>query len=252
MKDLTILCVSNREPTEPYYCYDEFFASCRKYGFEPVVVGDKPGEYGGLGSRPRLIKSAIERGLVPTEHLLFADCWDLVFAADPRGVLEWFLKRPEIKWHGVSPVIPQIIWNAEKNCFPDGSLAAKHPDTPSPYKYLNSGFGIGETEGFLDALEDMKADEIPDDHVGADGRKVEPCCQDYWMRSLLFGEVVPMALDTGAEACNALCGVASEELDFTGERILNKVTGSAPMAFHFNGGAKTGGLREQILKHLGL
>ena len=251
MKELTILCISNRVPEQPYYCYHEFFASCRKYGIEPVVIGAGPGEYGGLGSRPRLIKKAIETGLVPTEHMLFADCWDIVFAEDPRAVLAWFLDFGDAgRTTDPADMMARIVWNAEKNCFPDGSLADKHPKTESPFRYLNSGFGIGETSAFLEACNEMKADEIPDDHTRPDGSRCEPCCQDYWMRALLFGQV-PMALDTQTTACLPLCGVEASELDFSGKHIANLVTGSEPMAFHFNGGAKTAGLREPILAKLG-
>jgi len=251
MKDITIVCVSNRRPEPDYYCYDEFFASCRKFGFEPVVMGGEPGEYGGLGSKPRLIKQAIEAARVPTEHMLVVDCWDIVFAEDPSAVLQWYLDFGDAgRTEDPADMAARIVWNAEKNCFPDGSLAASHPPTSSPFRYLNSGFGIGETSAFLAALIAMEADTIPDDHTTPAGKRVEPCDQDYWMRALINGPV-PMALDTQTTACLALCGVEPVDLDLTGPRICNLVTGSEPMAFHFNGGAKTGGLREPILAKLG-
>jgi hypothetical protein len=50
-----------------------------------------------------------------------------------------------------------------------------------------------------------------------------------------------------------LCGVSASELSFEdGQKIRNIETNTVPMCWHFNGPAKTDGLREPVLKHLGL
>lgn len=63
-KDITLVAVANRKPTAPYYTYDEFFATARRFGFEPTIIGTRPGEYQGLGSKPKLLRDALSKGLL--------------------------------------------------------------------------------------------------------------------------------------------------------------------------------------------
>ena len=239
MSDLTIIAVSNQTPDSRHnYLFDESMASIRRYGLEPVLIGQ--GEYQGLGSRPRILKHAIESGKVPTPYMLFMDAWDIVFQDSPEEVLEWHRDRTHL-----------LTWNAEKNCFPAIWMADRHPKTNSPWKYLNSGFAVGETQAFLLALEAMHADEIADDHTNVWGKRIEPCCQFHWMREFIL-QSVPMALDTQCEICQTMHGVTPDELDFSGPKIKNVVTGSKPIALHLNGSSRNEWAREPILRKLGL
>ena len=61
-----------------------------------------------------------------------------------------------------------------------------------------------------------------------------------------------MTMDYEQILCNTLHEVKLHELDFSRKNILNIETGFYPGSFHLNGSAKTDGLREPILKHLGL
>src|SRR6478736_4513265 len=124
-----IVTVCNRFPTETYYCLNEFIKSLGDE--KAVVLGTQPGEYGGLGSKPRLLYNAINGGLFnDVKYLIFCDCFDLVFAVEP---LRLFRKFKQF-------AAPLVI-SAEKNCFPsdlkDEFDARNKGD--SPYKYLNSG-----------------------------------------------------------------------------------------------------------------
>lgn len=252
--DLTIVAISNREPTEKN-CYAEFLASARKYGYEPVIIGGdhyiqdgkfpaNP-EYGGLGTRPRILKRAIEQGKAPTKYMLFSDAWDVVFARDPGECVDYIISHS-----------CDIVWNAEKNCFPDGWRAGQHPDTSSPYKYLNSGFAIGTTDSFLTALRDMHADEITDDYTNIDGVRIQPCCQAYWMREYIMSVMgltrVSIGIDRECRIAQTMHLVTGDELEFIdGGWIRNKEFGFQPTAYHFNGSARDQPTYEKILKHLG-
>lgn len=238
---MKVVTVANRWPDEPYYLHREFLESLRRFGHEPLILGTSPGEYRGLGSKPRLLKKAIESGAIGDEHMIFCDAFDVVFAESPELILA---RSAEHYGEG-------IVWNAERSCFPDASLAEKHPSAHSSFRYLNSGFGVGKTSDFLKMLEWMKADEIPDDHRGPDGNDVNPNDQDYVMRALVFGGL-GMKLDTLAALCQTLCGVSADEFDFVGSNVRNRETGTAPMAFHWNGPAKTNGTADPILRKLGL
>lgn len=238
---MKILTVANKVPLEPYYTYHQFFASLRRYGVDPVVLGSGSGEYQGLASKPRLLKRAIESGLAGDGWMIFCDAFDVVFAAPPERTIE--VSR---QTYG-----ERIVWNAERNCFPDASLADKHPESPTSFRYLNSGFAVGPVADFLKILQWMDADNLPVDHQDEEGRWVHPNDQDFFMRAFVFSGV-DMALDTSGRVCAALCGVEVGELEIKGNRITNRETGTNPLAFHFNGPAKTAGLREPILHALEL
>lgn len=238
---MKVVTVANRWPEESYYLWREFLASLKRYGHEPLVLGSEPGEYRGLGSKPRLLKQAIESGRIPDERMIFCDAFDVVLAESPEAIA-----RLAQASYGDG-----IVWNAERNCFPDGTLADKHPATDSSFKYLNSGFGVGRTEDFLKMLEWMKADDIPDDSRNPDGSGNHPNDQDFVMRAFLYGGL-GMKLDTMCVVCQTLCGVLPEEMDMSGKYIRNRETGGQPMALHWNGPAKTNGTAEPILRKLGL
>lgn len=244
--NVTVVTVSNRVPQEPYYLYEQFHKSLSRHKVTPLILGggfDK-GTYGGLGSKPRLLKAAIEKGLIKTDHIIFTDCWDVVFASSPEDILEKYLHT---HGHGDAP----IVWNAEKNCFPNADLSSQHPETESPFKYLNSGLAIGKTSDFYAALVEMKADTIPDDHRGVDGNMVEPIDQNNWME-LLCGGATWMKLDNWCEFFQTLTEVEIGELSFKGKHIENVVTKSFPMVFHANGPSKESPVTKLILSHLKL
>jgi hypothetical protein len=237
-----IVTICNRFPQEPYYCLTEWFKSLK--GEQPLVLGRHPGEYGGLGSKPRLLYKAIKGGLIPEKYLIFCDCFDLVFAVEPKKL---FLKYLQF----ASP----LVISAEKNCFPadlKGQYDRLGEDIPSPYKYLNSGMIVGEVEAMLAVLESMDAQNIPNDYWDTEKNcQINPNDQEYYQHEFLK-QPVPIVLDRYQILCNTLHSVEPDEFDFSGEHIFNKATQTFPCSYHMNGNAKTAGLREPILKHLNL
>ncbi len=241
MSSYRIITVANRRPTEDYYTFDEYF---RSLGGEQVsVLGTKAGEYGGLGSKVRLLYHAIKGGHIPEKYIIVSDCFDLVFACRPK---ELFLKYFQFS----SPV----VISAEKNCFPETYKKEYDElgDDGSYYKYLNSGMVVGETEAILTILESMDAKNIPNDYWDAEKNcQVNPNDQEYYQHEYLK-QPVKMVLDVYQILCNTLHSVEIDELDFSQEKIFNNVTKTFPCSFHLNGGAKTGPCREPILKKLNL
>jgi hypothetical protein len=166
----------------------------------------------------------------------------LVFAVKPEVLLNQYY------FNFNSP----LVISSEKNCFPDDTKAeydALNP--PTSYKYLNSGMIVGETEAMLALLEAMKPDEIVDDYRMENGHNFHTNDQ-FLYQQMFLKQPVKIVLDYKQMLCNTLHDVKEDELDFTGTRIKNIETNTFPCSFHLNGGAKTGGLREPILKHLGL
>lgn len=230
-----VIC-ANAAPRESYYLWDALQSYMGKHSITPVVLGwGQP--WRGLGSKPKLLQQAIESGTIKPGMILFCDAFDVIFASPLEDI--------------VGNADPSVItWNAEKNCFPNANLAGDHPICDSPFRYLNSGMSVGHTDLFLASLLEMKAMEIEEDHRMPDGSMWHANDQDNWMVQFLKG-AVPMKLDTECKLFQTMCGVSPEDLEFTEDHIRNTVTGSIPKSFHFNGPAKTAGLREPVLNWLG-
>ena len=240
MSEYRIITVANKKPVQDYYTFDEFFKSAKE---TVSVLGWQSAEYGGLGSKPRMLYMAIKDGHIPEKYILFCDCFDLVFAESPSVLFE---KYKEFN----SP----FVISAEKNAFPADLRDDydKLDSGRSPYKYLNSGMIVAETEAMLTVLEAMDAKNIPNDYWSEEKKcMINPNDQEYYQH-LFLKQPVQMTLDYNQILCNTLHSVQLNDLDFTGENILNKETNTYPCAFHLNGSAKTDGLREPILKHLNL
>lgn len=241
--DYIIVTVANRKPMEWYYTFDQFFHSI---GNEQILIlGTHKGEYGGLGSKPRLLYNAIVNNEIKEKYIIFCDCFDLVFANSPQ-----YLFNSYMSWF---PNIPLVI-SAEKNCFPSDLKDDydKLYSGLSPYKYLNSGMIVGEVSAILSVLESMDAKNIPNDYWDAERNcQINPNDQFYYQKEFIK-QPVEIYLDREQILCNTLHDVELDELSFEPQGIRNIATGRVPCSYHFNGGAKSGPLREPILKHLKL
>lgn len=239
MNNFQIVTVSSGKPFAPYYLYEEFFASCRKYGCEPIVLGSKPNEFKGLGDKPKLLFKAIKDGTIKSSHIIFCDCYDLVFAANPSRVMDRFFSHFDKPW----------VCSTEKNCFPT-DLTDKFPECGTSYRYLNSGFIVAETSAMLAVLEHLKLENVPEDYRMENGQTYHVNDQ-FLLQQAFLDKPVPMALDYNCELCWSMCGVKPDEISYIENMIVNNETGIMPLAIHLNGPSKTDGLREPILKHLG-
>ncbi len=124
---LSIIAVADKVPTHDYLVrgFSAFLRSSKRYGYEPIILG--MGEpWRGLGSKPKLLKKAIEDGTITTDRIIFADAYDVWFATSPDEI------NAEYEFFDCD-----IVWNAEKNCFPDASLAESFVDHGTSFRYLN-------------------------------------------------------------------------------------------------------------------
>lgn len=238
----TIVTVSDQRPLQNYYCYDEFFKSLAKYGVQPLVLSNElmGTRFNGLGSKPNWQCRAIKEGLIKTKYTMFVDCWDLFFAHHPDIAFEKYLDFN-------SP----IVFNAEKNCFPhfvkEGYDKLNPTDT---YRYLNSGVIIGETDAILTALESMGAPNIKEDG-DENGAMFHQNDQQLWLECFLK-QPVPMALDYKQYIIQTLHDVDIPEFELTDKGYKNIETGTIASIYHANGSGKSRGVKEPILKSLGL
>lgn len=233
-----IVTVSNRRPTEWYYLQNSFYRSLEGYD----VLTLQPYHWGGLMTKPRTLFAAIEQGMIKEDYIIFPDSWDLVFAAKPEEVIETYLTFGS-----------DVVISAEKNCFPadlkDEYDKLAEPETP--YNYLNSGFIVGKTDAIFECLKAMDLPSIPDDYYDNEkGCAVHPNDQFEWQK-IFLKQPVSIHLDRYQILSQTLHDADINDFDFSKERIRNKVTGSYPCSWHFNGGSKDSmPIREPILKHL--
>ena len=233
---IPVLTVSNRRPTQNYYCYDEFFDSCNKQGINPVIL---KGEFKGLASKPKMLQAYLESGGVKDKYMIFSDCWDIVFLKTPEEILEKYLQFNS-----------SIVFNAEKALWPRTDLTPfytdKYPEsTSAPYRFLNSGFLIGETESILNLLRSMNLENIVDDYIKDDGVWHHTNDQADFQEAFC-NQPVKIELDTKANICQTLHGIPSNEFEF-GNTIKNILTDSEPCVFHDNGGGKSDGVLHMVL-----
>lgn len=228
---------------EPYYFPQITFASIRKFGYEPVVLGE--GQFRGLGSKVKTLKAAINSGLVEADYILMTDSFDVIFDASPVQIVEEFRNI-----QAISPSCPSVLWNAEKSCFPRLSDAEKYPVCPTSYKYLNSGWGIAELAALKKVFSEEDPDLIRDDYQDSSGNWITDDDQRWWTDRFFHG-TISIALDTETRICNALHNVNREDLDFSGEKIRNIETGNYPLVWHLNGNGKNSNYRDELFKKLG-
>jgi hypothetical protein len=244
---LQVVAVANGYPKEPYLQrgYEAFLKSARKFDFDPVILGwGQP--WRGLGSKPKLLRKAMLDGTVHSEHIIFADAYDVFFASDPRQILNLFDDFPPA----------EIVWNAERNCFPRADWADHHPPAQSSFKFFNSGLSVGKRQAYLDIFNQMDVDNRPYDFQRQDGSWHHENDQGWLMEKFLFGQCGDhepvMKLDTGCRMFLNMVMVEPDDMQIGEGMAVCKETETQPLAFHFAGGAKTAGLMEPILKAFNL
>lgn len=240
MKDFQIVTVDTGRPHQPYFTYDQFYKSA---GEHPVLrLGPSFHKYTGLGSKPKMVARAIREGLITAKHIIFSDCFDVVFSCDPEELFtafKDFFKCP-------------FVISSERNCFP-ADLKEQYDALPytSSYIYLNSGMIVAETEAMMAVLEAMDLPNVPEDYH--DGSRMVHINDQELYQQIFLKQPVPMELDYKQILCNTLHSMSVNDLEFREDGLIRNIeTGTYPHSFHFNGSAKTDGLREPILKHLNL
>lgn len=235
-----VVTVTNKRPEQAYYCYDQFFHSVRRFGHDPVVLGMNE-EWKGLMTKPRKLLKWLNSGEADNiDCLIIVDCWDLVFIKSPDEIAE--------KWAEFgSPV----IMGAERNLFPSDTKESSYPHCSSSFRFPNSGFIVGTPFCMKKMLEWMDLDSIPDDYTKEDGTPHHGNDQLEYQLAFI-AQPVPIILDTQARFVINLHSVTMNELILDSDGITVCETGSAPMAAHANGGAKTDGVMDKVLEHLKL
>lgn len=232
-----VVCVSSRDPSEAYYRFDVFKESLRRFGMFPVVLGmNQP--WRGLMTKAFHYRDWLRAGNNSSDRLILCDAWDIAFALHPHGIGD---KCVELFGDAV-------VFNGEKACWPRADLAGDFPDT-GPWRFLNCGFMCGSSDKLLALFEAMNLEAIGVDR-SEDGRMIEPNDQGEF-QALFSKQPVQMVVDGRCELAQTLSQCSLGEFDLSQPSIMNRVTGTMPGVFHFNGGSKNI-LMPAILAHLNL
>jgi hypothetical protein len=173
------------------------------------------------------------KSLPSGDIMLFTDAFDVMFTQTAGHILSEFQKEnAEILFAGECGCWPHIIIDDGKACF------QAYPKSPTPYRYLNSGTWMGESQMASKMLAAV-IDEAGRDFANANDQKLvaDMFIQgrfgiklDYY--SHLF-QSMHMTHDAPLPFCDPMLDIVVENGSFH-----NKRTNSHPSVFHFNGGGK--------------
>lgn len=220
---ISVITVSDKRPEQPYYCYDEYFESLRRFGHEATVLGfGEP--YRGMMSRLKLPLAHMRT--ITDKHVLITDCWDMLFLRSPEEIVERF-----------TGFGAPVVFSAERTLFPVKDYG-EYPVAPNDCRYLNAGFIVAEREALIALFDHLKIDEQCDDFQKESG-EWQHFSEQELLHHAFVEQFVPMVLDYGSELCQSMFKTLTGEICFTVDGVVNTLTGSHPMVLHWNGPAKT-------------
>lgn len=165
----------------------------------------------GGGQKINLMKQYLST-LSEDTIVMFIDGYDTFIAASREEILNRYLGFNK-----------EIVFSAEKTCWPDLSLADAHPESSTEYRYLNSGTYIGSVKAlkrlFSSPIEDYEDDQL------------------YMQKEFLSG-AHDIALDV--ESYIFFCLAKAENDVVVGSKfIINKASNCTTCVIHGNGGVQT-------------
>lgn len=183
----------------------------------------------GGGQKVNLVKGFLQ-GIGDEDIVMFVDGYDVIINDNMTTILERY-----------NDMGADIVFAAEKTCWPDKSIAEQFPKPHTEYRYLNSGLYIG-TAG---ALKRVFAGDIAN---GADD-------QLYMQKAFLNqGEIgVKAILDVENYLFQCLATTNDAEVVIkANKQLLNTATRCCPCIVHGNGGPRDKLKFDNIAEALGL
>ncbi|EZA59211.1 Procollagen-lysine,2-oxoglutarate 5-dioxygenase [Ooceraea biroi] len=175
----------------------------------------------GGGYKVNLLKKALEKHRNDEKKIiLVTDSYDVIFLGGLSAIVERFLDTGA-----------RVLFSAERNCWPDKSLADHYPSVSRGKRYLNSGGFIGYATDVYEILDTADVKDEDDDQL---------FYTTVYLRSELRMRH-KIKLDHKSEIFQNLYGaVADVELRFKGEEsyLQNIVYNTVPLVLHGNGLSK--------------
>ena len=141
--------------------------------------------------------------------ILFSDSYDVIFLSDENEILE---KYNEFNC--------DIVFGAEKTCWPDVSLSSYFSESDTVYKYLNSGGFIGNAKTIKLYIEN-NCSNTQDDQL--------------FMQQSYFKYKNITKLDTTAKIFQTSSNDILDDVYTLNNRIINKLYNTKPCHLHGNG-----------------
>lgn len=199
-----------------------FLYSTSIYGFKTIVLGLgqqwKGGDmsHAGGGHKVNLLKQFLNSGDIQDDELVvFSDSYDVIVTSNPQQTVRRFSQHK-----------CDVLFSAEKFCWPDKSLKNDYPYSHTAYRFLNSG-------GFIGKVKDLKS-------VFEMGGELRDSDDDqlYYTKvflSNLKSNQLRMALDNNCTLFQ--CNVYNSDLKLLESQslLLNKETDETPVFIHGNG-----------------
>ncbi len=165
----------------------------------------------GGGQKVNLMKDYLST-LEEDTIVMFIDGYDTFISSTKEVILERYLGFNK-----------DIVFSAEKTCWPDKRLQELHPQSPTEYRYLNSGTYIGTAKAlknlFSAPIEDYEDDQL-------------------YMQKAFLNSQDNIALDVESYIFFCLAG-AEKDIKIGKNFIVNKATKCTTCVIHGNGGAST-------------
>lgn len=189
---------------------NQLMASCKAYNISLDVLGlDQPFSF---GKKLRDVKEYVNR-LPDDDIVLFTDGFDTLLLASEETILKKFR----------SMNVPFVI-AAETNCHPFLHIAPYYPQSPTKFKYLNSGCYIGYVSYIKKILDEISP--IPDE------------TDDQGLLSVYYlYHPKAFTLDYSCNLFLCLWQVKNDEIviDKENQNIRCLLTGTTPFIVHGNG-----------------
>ncbi|CDR33002.1 glycosyltransferase domain-containing protein [Criblamydia sequanensis] len=188
----------------------QLLLSAEKFGLKVEVLGmGLP--YKKNGQKLSYMKMYLEN-IPDTDLVLFVDAYDVIFLANENVIKDKFYSFNS----------PFVI-SAETNCFPFQELASAYPESPTLFKYLNSGTYMGYAGYIKFLLNEFIIEEDKSDQ----GQ----------LTKLFLRREHEITLDYYSELFMTLHGIRGNQIKLEKDPKLVHclLTGSTPSIIHGNG-----------------
>lgn len=188
----------------------EFYNSCNRHGINIMNICPYRGEYKGAHAAIKDVVSFLNQLPDCYTHALIVDGGDSVFQAKPTMVPD------------------HILYQGEKNCYPHPSLAEKHPQSTTEWRYLNGGCISGSVENMRQfySLVQSKFNNTVEN-----GQHAQQLAFFEWVDSGKKAEI-----DSNCQLSQSIAFSENfQDFEIDGKVVKNKVTRTIPYILHGNG-----------------
>lgn len=189
--------------------------------------GDMKGPGG--GQKINLVKQHLADRVDDSSIVLFMDGYDIILNDDLSTIVERYRDMGA-----------DIVFAAEKTCWPKADMADQFPASHTEYRYLNSGVYIGTAAAlrkfFADSIENNEDDQL--------------YMQNKFLTQETYGVKAILDVENYIFQCIAMSG--TDVVVKSNKQLLNTATRCCPCILHGNGGDADKKRFEDIATALGI